>query len=111
LWYDLPSHNQLTGTRRSFVYQLLNTMTGRAVPITTNTTTLVMTGPGKLWRIIIGEAAAGAITIYDALTATGTARAILKSAIPEGSYEFGMEFKTGLCIVTAASTKLTVIVG
>ena len=86
-------------------------MTGRPTYIATNTTTLVMTGPGKLWRIILGETAAGAITIYDALTATGTAKCVLKASIAEGTYEFGMEFKTGLTIVSAGASKLTVITG
>lgn len=86
-------------------------MTGRPTYIATNTTTLVMTGPGKLWRIIIGETSAGAITIYDALSATGTAKCVLKASIAEGSYELGMEFKTGLTIVTAGASKITAIVG
>ncbi len=86
-------------------------MTGRPTYIATNTTTVVSNGPGKLWRIIIGETAAGAITIYDNTEASGTAKAVLKASIAEGSYEFGMEFKTGLTIVTAGASKITVITG
>lgn len=85
-------------------------MAGIPTYIATNTTTLVQTGPGVLERIILGETAAGAITIYDALTATGTAKCVLKASIVEGSYEFNMRFKTGLTIVTAAASKLTAIV-
>lgn len=85
--------------------------TGVPVYIATNTTTLVATGKAKLYRIILGETAAGAITIYDALTATGTAKIVLKASIVEGSYEIGAEFKTGICVVTAGASKLTLIVG
>lgn len=86
-------------------------MTGKPVYIATNTTTLAATGAGKLWRIILGETAAGAITIYDALSATGTPKCVLKASIAEGTYEMGMEFTTGCTIVTAAASKLTAIIG
>lgn len=76
--------------------------------IATNTTTLVKTGRGKLHTIVVGETAAGAITIYDALTATGTPIGVLKSSIVEGTYTFDVQFNTGLCIVTAAASKITV---
>lgn len=85
--------------------------TGKPVYISTQTTTLVARGKGKLYRIILGETAAGAITIYDSLTATGTVMAVLKASIVEGTYEFGGEFKIGCCVVTAGASKLTCIVG
>lgn len=75
--------------------------------IATNTTTLVKTGRGKLHTIVIGETSAGSITIYDALTATGTPIGVLKASIVEGTYTFDVQFSTGLCIVTAGASKLT----
>lgn len=85
--------------------------TGRPIYISTNTTTQVATGKAKLFRIVLGETAAGAITIYDALSATGTPKFVFKASIVEGTYEIGAEFKTGICVVTAGASKLTCIVG
>ena len=85
---------------------------GVGVPkrITTATTTLVKAGPGVLHRIIIGTTAAGAITVYDALTAaSGAEKVVLKASIPEGSYTLGIIFQTGLTVVTAGASDITVI--
>jgi hypothetical protein len=81
------------------------------VYISTQTTTVVdAAGQGQLVRIILGETAAGAITIYDAVSgATTTTIGVLKSSIVEGTYEFGVQYKAGLQIVTAAGSKLTVV--
>ena len=77
-------------------------------PISTATTTLVKTGRGKLHTITVGETAAGAISVYDALTETGTAFIVLKASIAEQTFVFDVQFNTGLTIVTAAASKLTV---
>lgn len=79
--------------------------------ISTQTTTVASRGKGKLYRITIGETAAGAITVYDSLSAAGTIIAVLKASIAEGTYEFGAEFKIGCTIVTAGASKLTAIIG
>lgn len=79
--------------------------------ITTTTTTLVMTGRGSIVGICVTETAAGAITIYDSLSATGTILGILKASIVEGTYLQGVPFSTGCTVVTAANSKVTVIVG
>ena len=87
---------------------------GVGVPrrITIATTTLVKAGPGVLYRIIIGTTAAGAITVYDALTAaSGAEKVVLKASISEGSYALGMVFQTGLTIVTGGASDITVIYG
>lgn len=78
--------------------------------ISTNTTTQVVTGNGVLKSIIIGETAAGAITIYDE-SGSGTDKviAVLKASIAEGEYKFNVVFGEGLKIVTAGASKLTVI--
>lgn len=78
--------------------------------IATQTTTAVDSGQGQLVRIIVTETAAGAITIYDeAAGGTTTIIAVLKASIAEGTYEFGVQYKAGIQIVTAAASKLTVV--
>lgn len=77
--------------------------------ISTATTTTVKTGKGVLRRIIISETAAGAITIYDNTAASGTVLAVFKASIVEDSHEFNVRFGTGLTIVTAGASKVTVI--
>lgn len=76
--------------------------------ISTNTDTVVKTGRGKLHTITIGETAAGAITVYDSTTASGTVLAVLKSSIAEQTLTFDLCFTVGLTITTAAASKLTV---
>lgn len=75
--------------------------------ISTNTTTLVKTGRGFLHSIVVNTTAAGAITVYDGLDATGTKIATLKSSVAEGSYLYDVQFGVGLTIVTAASSDIT----
>lgn len=73
------------------------------------TTTQVATGGGQLVRIIIGETAAGAISIIDNTSGSTVNIGQLKSSIVEGTYEFGISFTTGLRIITAAASKITVV--
>jgi hypothetical protein len=79
--------------------------------ISTQTTTIVdAAGSGQLVRIILGETAAGAITIYnEAAGGTTNVIGVLKASIPEGTYEFGVNYSVGLQIVTAAASKLIVV--
>ena len=84
---------------------------GTATYISTATTTLIATGRGVLKRIVLGETAAGTITVYDNITATGTVLAVLKASIAEQTYEIGASFSVGCTIVTAGASKLTAIVG
>lgn len=76
--------------------------------ISTATTTTVKTGGGVLHAITVTEAAAGAITVYDNTAASGTVKAVLKASIVEGTYIFDITFATGLTIVTAGASKITV---
>lgn len=73
------------------------------------TTTTVKSGRGVLRKIVITEAAAGAITVYDNTSGSGTIIAAFKASVVEGTYEFNTRFQTGLTIVTAGNTKITVI--
>lgn len=77
--------------------------------ISTATTTQVKTGPGILHAIVIGETAAGAISVIDNTTGTTVNLASLKASIAEGTYVFNCSFDTGLRIITAGASKITVL--
>lgn len=76
--------------------------------IATGTTTVVKSGTGVLKAITVGETAAGAITVYDNTSAAGTIIAVLKASVVEGTYEFNVACATGITVVTAAASKITV---
>jgi len=76
--------------------------------IATATTTVVKTGAGVLHTIVVGETAAGTITVYDNTAASGTIIAVLKASIVENTYTFDRAFSTGLTIVTGAASKIHV---
>lgn len=78
--------------------------------ISTATTTLVLTGRGVIVGLCLTETAAGTITVYDNISATGTVLGVLKASIAEGNYLHGVPFSTGCTVVTAGASKLTVIV-
>jgi hypothetical protein len=73
------------------------------------TTTQVKSGNGTLHRIVVGETAAGAISIIDNTSGSTVNLATLKASIAENSYEFNIAFGTGLRIITAAASKITVV--
>jgi len=77
--------------------------------IATATTTQVHTGAGRLQKIIVGETAAGSIKIIDGTSGSTTNLAELKASIAEGSYEFNVAFGSGLRIITAGASKITVV--
>lgn len=77
--------------------------------IASATTTVVKSGGGILRRITINTTAAGAITVYDNTSAAGTKLATFPSSAVVGTYEFGCRFGTGLTVVTAAASDITVI--
>lgn len=76
--------------------------------ISTATTTTVKSGAGVLRSITLTETAAGAITIYDNTAGSGTVLGVLKASIAEQTFTFDLSFSTGLTIVTAGASKLTV---
>jgi hypothetical protein len=71
-------------------------------------TTLVKSGTGVLHSITINTTAAGTITIYDSLTASGTKIATIKTSVVEQTFVFDCAFATGLTVVTAAASDITV---
>lgn len=72
--------------------------------ISTATTTAIGTGPQVLGSIILGETAAGSITVYNGADVI----AVLKASIAEGEYRFNVACPKGLSVVTAGASKLTV---
>ena len=75
------------------------------VGITTKTTTLVKTGAGMVGDITINATGtADTITVYDALTATGTPLATITAATVGMKFCELYKFSTGLCIVTGGTT-------
>lgn len=77
--------------------------------ITTATTTQVDTGQGQLIAIVLGETAAGAISIIDNTAGSTANIGTLKASIVEGTYWFLSQYVSGLRIITAGASKLTVI--
>jgi hypothetical protein len=73
------------------------------------TTTQIYSGQGQLVRIVVGETAAGAISIIDNTSGSTVNIGTLKASIAEGTYDFGVQFATGLRIITAATSKITVV--
>ena len=72
------------------------------------TTTVVASGPAVLHNVTVNSTAAGTITIYDNTAASGTKIATLKASVAEGSYRFNVRCRTGLTVVTAAASDITV---
>jgi hypothetical protein len=77
--------------------------------ISTATTTQVKTGAGYLKAIVIGETAAGQISIIDNTSGSTVNLGALKASIAEGTYEFNCHFQAGLRIITAGASKISVI--
>lgn len=75
--------------------------------ITTGTTTTVKTGPGILRGMSVNTTAAGTITVYDNTAASGTKIGTFKTSIAEGWYPLNCRFSTGLTVVTAAASDIT----
>lgn len=77
--------------------------------ISSATTTTAKSGAGILRSIVVNTTAAGTITVYDNTAGSGTVIAVLKASIVENSYIYDLAFTTGLTIVTAAASDLTVV--
>jgi len=78
--------------------------------ISTATTTTVKSGTGILSSITINTTAAGTITIYDSLSGAGTKIGTIAASPAIGStFNYNdLAFATGLTIVTAAASDITV---
>jgi hypothetical protein len=73
-------------------------------------TTVVKTGAGTLERIVINTTAASTITVYDNTAGSGTKIATIAASPVIGSnFVYGALFSTGLTIVTAGASDITVV--
>lgn len=77
--------------------------------IATATTTVVKSGAGVLHGIVINTTAAATITVYDNTSAAGTKIATIAASPVIGStFLYDIAFSTGLTIVTAGASDITV---
>jgi bifunctional ADP-heptose synthase (sugar kinase/adenylyltransferase) len=77
--------------------------------ISTATTTVVKTGAGILHSITVNTTTAFAITVYDNTSAAGTKIATIAASPAIGStFIYDVSFSTGLTIVTAGASDITV---
>lgn len=76
--------------------------------ITSATTTTVKSGAGFVHAITVNTTAAGTITIYDNTAGSGTKIGTLKASVAEQTFFLNASFGTGLTIVTAAASDITV---
>lgn len=77
--------------------------------IASATTTVVKSGAGILHSIVINTTAAAAITVYDNTSAAGTKIATIAASPAIGStFTYDVAFATGLTIVTAGASDITV---
>lgn len=78
--------------------------------VATNTTTQAVTGRALLVGILVGETAAGAITVYNEIgSGTTDIKAVLKASIAEGWYPLNIVMSTGIKVVTAGASKITIV--
>lgn len=98
---------------RSFsIHRLGPTLSApKYVHISTAATTICKYSSGTLQAVIINNPTNNAITIYDNTVGSGTVIAVINpgaSAVPVALH-YGIDFSTGLTIVTAGSPDITVV--
>lgn len=77
--------------------------------IATATTTVVKSGAGILHAITINTTTASTITVYDNTAGSGTAIATIAASPAIGQvFLYDVSFSTGLTIVTAGASNITV---
>ena len=76
-------------------------------------TTVVSSVPAKLAKITINTTSSDAITVYDDASAatSGSEIAIFPASAGVGTYEYDIETKKGIVIVTAGTGDITVSFG
>jgi hypothetical protein len=77
--------------------------------IASATTTQVNTGQCILHYIVVNSTAAGTIKIIDGVSGTTANVGILKSNVAEGTYRYDCVMATGIRIVTASTSDITVV--
>ena len=81
---------------------------GTPAAISAIATTLLKTGPGTLHSLRVAGGTLGAVTVYDNTDASGTVLLPATTPVQGQVLLEGIRFSTGLTIVTAAATILTV---
>lgn len=76
--------------------------------ISTATTTVVKNGAGFLHKLFVPGGTLGAVTVYDNTASSGTVIVPTVTPVAGGVLIEDVEFATGLTIVTAAATVITV---
>ncbi len=76
--------------------------------IATATTTVVKSGSGFLHTLTVNTTAAGTITIYDSTAASGNKIGTLKASVVEQTFTYDVALTTGLTIVTAGASDVSV---
>ena len=88
---------------------VVNLISSKFLNIAGAATTIVKSGSGSLKSVIINQAAAGTITIYDNVAGSGTKIAAFKASVTEGTYVFNCVVGIGITVVTAnASSDVTI---
>lgn len=78
--------------------------------IASATTTVVNTGGTRLIRIVVNTTAAAAITVYDNTAGSGTKIATIAASPAIGTvFYYGVKTTTGLTVVTAGTSDITVV--
>jgi hypothetical protein len=77
--------------------------------ISSATTTQVNAGRTRLIRVVVNTTAAGAISIIDNTSGSTVNVASLKASIAEGTYYYGITLTTGLRVITAGASDVTVV--
>lgn len=89
-------------------------MSGKAKYIATTAQTIVSKVTCTLKRIVIGTTANGAITIWDAGTASETSAttkvATIKASVAEQTFEFDSHMTNGLTVKCASASSLVTVV-
>jgi len=78
------------------------------VTITEATYTAAKTGAGILYRIVVNGGTLGPIMVYDADSVSGIPITTITHPEPGMVLQYGVEFATGLAIVTTADTNINV---
>lgn len=87
----------------------VNTAPLKYANIASATTTVVRAGAGTLRNLVINTSVASTITIYDNTSAAGTKIATIAASAPIGAnFMYDVAFNTGLTIVTAGASDITV---
>ncbi len=80
--------------------------------IATATTTQVVTGPGRLIRIVVNTPIDGSVNVIDGTSGSTTNIGLIKTATASVNvpyYYYGIKFTTGLRIVTTGANDVTVV--